>query len=166
MESICPFSDPIEKELSILKIYQKLLTKSLKNQFFLVFEYRAFLITLGSPGSINAMLFRQYFYWNLSFCGPQVEGIPRSAISIDFPLCCNSIFYMIASLNSFTKASIWFIPRVKEVLPRKTGCYVSCVTITIVWKIWWKANIIDISFYSTWISSATPGSSSSIKISI
>ena len=60
----------------------------------------SFFINLVSPGSENAMLLRKYFHWNISFCDPQIEGLPRSVISIEFHLLCNSLFSKNKKLNS------------------------------------------------------------------
>ena len=45
-----------------------------------------------SPRSATTIALRKYFYWNLSFCGPHNDGIPKIVVSFDKPLCCYSIF--------------------------------------------------------------------------
>ena len=39
-------------------------------------------------------------------CDPQIEGLPKSAVSVDLPLCCNSFFSKNTRLNSSTQFSL------------------------------------------------------------
>ena len=82
------------------------------------------------------MLLRKYFYWNISFCDLQIEGLPRRVIGIEFPLLCNSLFSKNKKLNSVFKASARIVLHVKKLLLWKIVRFVSCVTISIVRKFW------------------------------
>ena len=73
--------------------------------FFPNFRVYVFSTTLGSPGSKKAMLLRKNFYWHMSFCDPQMEGIPKSAVKNEFPPCCKSLFSEKTRLNYFIHIS-------------------------------------------------------------
>ena len=83
--------------------------RNVKNgNFFQVLGISCF-TTLVSPGSENAMFLQKHFYWNMSICAPQIEGILKKAISIEFPLCCKSLFSRIqGSILSLTSQSETF----------------------------------------------------------
>ena len=90
--------------------------------------------TLVSQGSENEMLLRKYFYWNTSFCDPQIEGIPKRTIFFEFPLSCHSLFSKNTKLNSLISVSIRIVLLVEEGFFEKIGGFVSCVTIPLVRK--------------------------------
>ena len=58
-------------------IFSKLLKFEQFCQFLDIFSGN--MVSLRSK---NAFLLRKNFYWIVSFCDPQIEGAPRSAISI------------------------------------------------------------------------------------
>ena len=86
----------------------------LKFEIFLSFWLPVFFLTLVSPVQESAMLRRKIYSSNMSFCDPQIEGIPRSASIIEFPIRCNSLFAENTRLNSFILASIRNLLIVKE----------------------------------------------------
>ena len=73
-----------------------------------------FFSAVVSPGSDTAVFLREYFYCNMSFCDPQIERIPKSSSSIEFPLCWNSLFSKNTNLKPFFQVSIRNVPPVKE----------------------------------------------------
>ena len=105
----------ITEKSSKFKNRPKILTANVKKlTFFSVFGYNFFFITLFSPVSENAMIFRKHFYWHVSFCDIQIEGILKKSITIEFPLCCNSFCSSITRLKSFIQFTIRIILPVKE----------------------------------------------------
>ena len=83
------------------------------NIFHCIWVFLCF-TTLGSLGSQNAMLFRKYFYWNMSFSDPQIKGIPRKPNNIEFLICWNSVSSQNTRLNFFIWVSILILLPVKE----------------------------------------------------
>ena len=82
--------------------------------FFQFLGISLFSNSLVSPGSENAILLRKYIYWNMSYCDPQIAGIPRSATNIEFSLYCNSIFFKNTRLIFFIEASFKIVLPVKK----------------------------------------------------
>ena len=83
-------------------------------EFFSVFGYRIFFTTVVSPGSEIAMFLREYFYWKMSSCDSQIEGIPKSSISIELPLYCNSLLSKNTMLKPVIRVSIRNVPPVTD----------------------------------------------------
>ena len=108
-----------------------------------------------------AMFLRKYFYWNMSFCDPQIEGIPKCSI-IEFPLCCNSIFSKNTILKPFIQVSI------RNFAPSKEYYFVKMVLFCLASQSLKCENaiVVDISCFSNRFLSETTGLSSSIRISI
>ena len=107
---------------------------------------------------------RKNFYWNKSFCDTQIEGIPKSAIIIEFPLCCNSLFSENTRLSHLTWVSITIVPLVEKYSFGKSEFCIlrhnphSPKALKV-------ANIIQISYFSNCFFTATTGLISTIKIS-
>ena len=85
-------------------------------------------------GVKNAILLRKYSYRNRSFPDPVISReFPRSSISIEVPLCCNSI------LPKKCKTQLFQLPKKIYVLKSsicKNLSFVPRVPITIVWNFW------------------------------
>ena len=104
----------------------------------------------------------KYFYWNMSFCDPQIEGIPKCAISIEFPLCSNSLFSKITILKPFIQVSIRNVP------PSKEYYFEHLVLLCLASQSLKSENaiVVDRSCFSNRFLSETIGLSSLIRISI
>ena len=112
------------------------------------------------------MLLRKYFHWNISFCDPQIEGLPRSVISIEFPLLCNSLF----SKNKKTQFCLLGLNQNRPICKKSTTLKNRSFCVlrhnSHSPKILENAIIIDMSHYSNWKFWTTPGLCLSIKISV
>ena len=81
--------------------------------FFSVFGYKFFPYPIfpdvrKCDATLKILLREHVVLWSSD------EGIPRSAISIEFPLCCNSLFSENTKLNSFIKATMRIVLPVRE----------------------------------------------------
>ena len=123
------------------------------------FQYSSF------SGVKKAMFLRKCFYWIMSFCGPHIEEIPKSASRIDIPLSCNSLFSKNTRLNSFIQVSIRNVLHVKQYYSKQS---VVCVLRhnPHSLKILKSAIILDISRYSNWLLAAITDLIWSIKVTI
>ena len=104
-----------------------------------------------------AMILRKYFHRNMSFRDPQIEGTPKSAIGIEFPLCCNSFLSIKTQLNfSFRKRFTWN----SFFLENGWFCVLrhNCHSLKI-----FKNVFFDISCYQNWVFSVKTSSSSKTK---
>ena len=99
----------------------------------------------------------------MSSCDPQIAGIPKSAISIEIPRCCNPLLSRNTKLNSF----IWFSMKnfllVKACFCEK-GVALGLASQPYSPSVLKTAINIDISRFS--FSSATTGLNFSVKNSI
>ena len=75
------------------------------------------------------------FNWKIPFCDPQIEGIPKTAISIELALCCNSDFSQNTRLHFFNQVLIRIVQPVKKVLLSKINGFMSRVTVPKVQKL-------------------------------
>ena len=99
----------------------------------------------------------------MSLCDPQIEGLPKSADSIEFPRCCNSLFSQNTRLNfSFNSQSEALNLQKNTTLKNRWFCLLRFNPHSP--KFLKNAIIIDISRCSNWRFSKIAGLSSSIKI--
>ena len=130
--------------------------------FFSVLGYQFFFANLVSPGSINML--RKYFHWNMLYCDPQVGGIPQSAFSIEFPLCCK-FFSEKTTLKYFIKVWIRSLILVKEYSIETLVVFVPRVIILIV-RNFQKVLSLLIKLHNQTFSSTTTGLISSDRASV
>ena len=107
----------------------------------------------------------KYFYWIMSFCDPQIEGIPKSWASFGTPFCCISVFAKNTRLKVLIQVSIRNVTPVKEYYVENSVvlCLSSQSLYSENFKKWYRYWCIS-SFKL--ICSPTIGSSSSIKMLI